>query len=59
MSEPPLERDLEIREFQNEIESSARTERYGPRTRFLVLVLASLLAWGIFILPLWLLSRDY
>ncbi len=56
VSEPPLECDLEILELESEAEMAARIDRYGPRTRILVLILASLLAWGLFILPVWLLS---
>ena len=56
MSEPPLECDLEIQELESEAEMTARIDRYGPLTRILVLIFASLLAWGLFVFPVWLLA---
>ena len=56
MSEPPLECDLEIQELESEAEMVARIDHYGPLTRILVLIVASLLAWGLLILPVWLLA---
>ena len=56
MSEPPHECDLEIQELESEAERVARIDRYGPLTRILVFILASLLAWGLLILPVWLLA---